>query len=504
VIESGHTVILGWSNQIFTFLNELIEANSNHKNACVVIMSPLDKAEMDETIRHRIADAKTTRIVTRNGSPLDLDDLKLLSLNAAHAIIINEKDDATVIKTLLAIVHTPRECAQAYNIVAVLREPKNIEVAKIITHDQAVLVKEDAIISRIIAQTCRQSGLSAVYTELFNFEKNEIYLRNFPVLAKKTYGETLALFESSAVIGLRSKSGIRLNPPMDTVLQKDDEVIAVTGDDDTLLLDGPAQPDFNAQAICLREPTPAQPESILILGWNENAPRIIQELDHYVARGSHVAVASNMPTAENSVAQLQPALKHLSLSFVGEDVTNRYTLGHLLEADFPHIILLSDLAQPDIQKADADTLVTLLHLREIADQTGKRFSIVSEMRDGRNRRLAEVARVNDFIVSETITGLLVTQISENKSLGAVFEDLFNADGSEIYMKPVTDYIDIRHPVTFYTVVEAARQKGESAFGYKLAVEERKNLRGNGVHINPKKSMKISFQPDDCIIVTAED
>ena len=87
-------------------------------------------------------------------------------------------------------------------------------------------------------------------------------------------------------------------------------------------------------------------------------------------------------------------------------------------------------------------------------------------------------------------------------LNAVFEDIFDADGSEIYMKPITDYVDISNPVNFYTVVEAARQKGESAFGYKLAEEE--NRLGNGAYINPEKSLKISFQPGDCIIVAAKD
>jgi len=302
VIESNHTVILGWSNQIFTILSELIEANSNHKHACVVILSPKDKAEMDEAIRNRIADAKTTRIVTRNGSPLDLDDLALLSLQTAHSIIVNEKDDATVIKTLLAIVRMPRECATPYNIVAVLREPKNLEVARIASRNQAALVPENSIISRIIAQTCRQSGLSAVYTELFNFEKNEIYLRAVPELAGKTYGETLALFESSAVVGLSSGDGIRLNPPMDTVLQDGDEIIAVTEDDDTLVLDGAASPAIGEQAIRIREPAPARAESVLILGWNENAPQIVRELDYYVAPGSSATIVSNLPgrTAHSS------------------------------------------------------------------------------------------------------------------------------------------------------------------------------------------------------------
>ena len=59
VVESNHTVILGWSSQIFTILSELIEANSNQKkNACIAILSPIDKVEMDEEIRSRISNAK--------------------------------------------------------------------------------------------------------------------------------------------------------------------------------------------------------------------------------------------------------------------------------------------------------------------------------------------------------------------------------------------------------------------------------------------------------------
>lgn len=502
VVESNHTVILGWSNQVFTYLNELIEANGSHKDACVVIMSPLDKAEMDETIRHRIADAKTTRIVTRNGSPLDLDDLGLLSLQTAHSIIINEKDDASVIKVLLAVIRTPRACAKPYNIVAVLREPKNIEVARIVSRGQAVLLQEDTIISRIIAQTCRQSGLSAVYTELLNFEGNELYFRCFPELAGKTYGETLSLFETSAVVGLKSKEGIRLNPPMDTVLCAGDEVVAVTEDDDTLLLDGTCAA-IDERAITARTALPAKTESILILGWNENAPRIIEELDHYATPGSSAMIVSNLPRARAEIPGIQPLTKCLKVSFAEQDVTSRQALDALLRTDYPHVILLSDRSQPDIQKADANTLVTLLHLRDISEKTGRRFSIVSEMLDVRNRKLAEVTRVDDFIVSETIISLLVTQISENNALNDIFEDIFNAGGSEIYMKPASDYVVPNLPVRFSTVVEAARRKGESAFGYKLASEEGQASPGSGIHVNPVKSALVSFEPGDCVIVAAE-
>lgn len=503
IVESGHTVILGWSNQVFTYLSELVEANSNHKHCCVAVMSLMDKAEMDEIIRQRIPDAKTTRIVTRNGSPLDLDDLNLLSLRTAHAIIVNESDDASVVKALLAIVRTPRSCDCPYHIVAALREPKNLEVAKIASRDQAVFVQQSVVIPRIIAQTCRQAGLSAVYTELFNFEENEIYLRSFPELAGKTYGEALSLFETSAVIGLSGKGGVRLNPPMQTVLCEEDEIIAVTEDDDTLLLDGLDSPVFDEGSVSVRAHAPASPEALLMLGWNENAPRILEELDQYVAPGSNISIASALPAAREQIPGMQSRLNNLTITFFERTITSRQTLNELFQTEFPHVILLSNHTQPDMQKADAETLVTLLHLREIAEKSGRQFTIVSEMLDVRNRKLAEAARVNDFIVSETILGLLMTQISQNKVLGKVFEDIFDADGSELYSKPVTDYVVTDRPVRFSAVVEAARRQGESAFGYKVAEEERKNLSGGGVHVNPKKSGFITFRQGDCVIVAAE-
>jgi hypothetical protein len=503
VVESGHTVILGWSSQIFTILSELIEANSNQKNACIVIMSQTDKVEMDEAIRNRIPDAKTTRIVTRNGSAIDLNDLGLLSLHTAKSIIINENDDADVIKTLLAVINSPTERTTPYQIVAVLREPKNVDVARIAARCQAEIILEDTIISRIIAQTCRQSGLSAVYTELLDFGGDEIYLRAFPELTGKTYGETLSLFETSSVIGLKSKDGVKLNPPMDTVLRDGDELIAVTADDDTLLLNGTSAV-IDESMFSSKPAEPAVPEQILILGWNENALLIIQELDHYVADGSGITVVSDIADAKLALRRLERSLDHASVKFVEEDITQRSTLDALLSSDYPHIILLSDRSQEDVQKADANTLITLLHLRNIAETTGKQFSIVSEMLDIRNRRLAEVAKVNDFIVSDTIISLLISQVSENNVLNAVFEDIFDADGSEIYLKPVEAYVRTGEPVSFYAVIEAARRKGETAFGYKIAAESESDKTAGGIHVNPAKSKPIRFAQGDRIVVAAED
>ena len=56
VLESRHTVILGWSPQVFSIISELVAANANQKRAAVVILGDRDKVEMEDEIRERIGD----------------------------------------------------------------------------------------------------------------------------------------------------------------------------------------------------------------------------------------------------------------------------------------------------------------------------------------------------------------------------------------------------------------------------------------------------------------
>ncbi len=99
---------------------------------------------------------------------------------------------------------------------------------------------------------------------------------------------------------------------------------------------------------------------------------------------------------------------------------------------------------------------------------------------------------------------MMSQLSENKNLDKVFRVLFSSEGSEIYIRPMTDYIKLGSTVDFYTVLEAAAQKGETAIGYRLMQFADDKTRGYGVNVNPKKSEKHTFGEHDKIVVLAED
>jgi hypothetical protein len=83
-------------------------------------------------------------------------------------------------------------------------------------------------------------------------------------------------------------------------------------------------------------------------------------------------------------------------------------------------------------------------------------------------------------------------------------DILNAEGSEIYFKPIIDYIKAESEVNFYTLVESASRKNEVALGYKIQKYTSDADKDYGVVLNPEKSGKVIFEKSDKIIVLAED
>jgi voltage-gated potassium channel Kch len=510
VLENNHTIIFGWSPQVFTILSELMIANENQKNARIVVMADKDKVEMEDEIRDRVEILGSTRIICRSGDPIDLNDLEIASPHTAKSIIIlppeENNPDTVVLKTVLAITNNPNRRKEPYHIVTQLRNEKNTDLVEMIgekDHVQAVLTED--LIARVVAQTSRQSGLSIVYTELMNFGGDEIYFKDEPSLVGKTYGEALHVYEDSSLMGLRRSDGrILLSPPMDTIIEKDDRIFAMSEDDDTIHLSNLNLIPINEQAIRSSViPSKPKPEKCLIIGWNRSGMTIVRELDNYVPKGSLMMVASDIYGIDKEIKRQGIKLNNQKLTVEEGDTTDRNLLDKLGVEEYDHVIVLANSGL-EHQEADAKTLVTLLHLRNMAGHDATPFSIVSEMLDIRNRELAEVTQVDDFIVSEHLVSLMMSQLSENAELFGVFNDIFDPEGAEIYLKPISDYVATGEPVNFYTVVEAARRRGETALGYRIVSESKDAGKSYGVHTNPKKSKTVTFAPEDRVIVIAEE
>jgi Trk K+ transport system NAD-binding subunit len=501
VLESDHTLILGWSEKIFSVIQQIIEANTNYKNRAIVILAEHDKVQMEDQIKSKIIDFKTSKIIVRSGNPLISSDIDVVNPNQARSIIIlspeRENADIFAIKTVMSITNGKNRRKDAFNIVAEIKEEENLEAAEVAGNGEAVFVYTSDLISKITAQTCRQSGLSVIYSELIQFEGDEIYFKEQADLQGKTYKEILAEYETSSIFGFFSQGKALINPPMDTVYQKGDLLIAISEDDDTVVANRQNQVELKSHLFNAIKPSPKKIEKILILGWNKNASKIITELDEYVSAKSSVHIL-----CEKEIDLSGLSVKNQTLSSQVGKITSRKTLEEIHPESFDHIILLSNHTIA-IQESDAQTLICLLQLRNIGSKNNKNLSIVSEMLDLRNREIGLVTRADDFIIGSNIISFMLSQLSENKELKHVFDNLFKSDGSEIHLKPIEDYIKTGEKMNFYTLLEVAAQRNETAIGYRKIEFKESSSENFGIVINPKKSEEVLFTDKDYLIVLSE-
>ena len=501
VLESEHTVILGWSQKVFPIISEIVIANESRGKSAIVVLADGDKVEMEDEIKARIPHTGKTKIIVRSGDPMDLTDLELANPHTARSIIIVAPEDSVdpdsvVVKTALALTNNPRRGDKKFHIVGEIQAPGYMEAARLVGRDEAHWVLASDLISRITVQSCRQSGLSVVYQELLDFDGDEIYFTVQPSLVGKTYLEAQYSFAASTVIGLVTADGVQINPAADAVIATGDQLVVIAADDSAVVITSPGTAD---PAVITAGAVPAgHPERTLILGYNSGLHTMLNELAEYVPVGSSATVVTDVELSDVA------SYANMSVTVQKDDSTSRAVLDALSVADYDHIIVLAYREHLEVQQADAKTLFTLLHLRDIEDKLGVDLNIVSEMLDDRNRELAEVTKADDFIVSDKLISLMLSQVSENKQLTEVFDTLFSSAGSEVYLRPAELYVTIGAPLDFYTLIESAARKGETAIGYRVAALARTADAAYGVHINPTKSESITFAAGDKVIVLAED
>ncbi len=497
VIEQNHVVILGFDNNVYTLISELITANENQKRGCIVILANEDKETMEQAISDEIEDFKTTKVICRTGSITDKNMLSRCSLESARSIIVNETQDFMTIKTIIAINNYFSSIGKSENlphIVATINKAENYDTINIISNGNAELVLIEDSISRIIAQSCRQPGLSTVLVELFDYDGDELYFESYPELEGISFGDALNRFEKAIVFGFMRDGKIHLNPEKDIPLKKDDSLILLVEDDGVAKTKEYRIP--NVDKLSSSSTFEDAPENIMIIGMNDMFKSIVIELDNYFAKDSNVFVAHS--EIDESIEELSISLKNIKLTAMECNTENRKTLEDLTAKNLNHVLLLSDYEKEE-ETSDSMTLFKLIHLRDIAQKEGYNFSITSEMRDVSNQKLAEVAQVNDLVVGSNIINLILTQISENRNLSTVFQELLQSDGSEIYIRKAHNYVKLDTEMDFHDVTEILRKQDSIAIGYKKQTKDNFDI-----IINPSKSDKVTFTKDDYIISLSAD
>ncbi|MBD0710440.1 hypothetical protein BU197_19285 [Streptomyces sp. CBMA291] len=503
VLEHGHTVVLGWSEQIPTIVSELAAAHAQRRRGVIAILADRPKTEMEEEFRATIRFAGRTRLLCRHGRPTDPLALARVSPATAECVIVLPGDDAEAVKTLLSLTAAVGE-EHPVHVVAAVRGERHLGAARLAGGVRATVLDTDGITARLLAQCARQPGLSLVYEELLNFAGHEFHTVRDPGLLGLTFHRIAALCPVSSAVGLARADGtVTLNPPGHTRFGQGDALITVAEDQDATYRTAVPLP-YDPASIRAEDPAPDRPpERFLLLGWNRRAPRVAARLSRHAPPGSRVDVLA--PEGTPVVAAVRDRAdtsgRNLSVRHHPGDPTACEGTACLDLAGYDAVMVLAPDARTDSEDPDDPTLVTLLQLRarqrsrSPGEGAGaRRVPVVTELADDRNRFISPLGPGADYVVSGRLIGLLMTQISQNPGLASVFRELLDAEGNALRIRPADAYVVTGREISFATVVESAARRGECAIGYRAPG------RTGGVCLNPPKSLVRHWSPDDEIVV----
>lgn len=503
VIESGHTLILGWSNRVFPILSELAIANQNVRKPRVVIFSSTARALMDSEIRSRVPNLGKLKVITRTGDPTNPEDLKRANASSAKSIIILDADeagDATIVSTVLAVKSV--NANSKTKIIAELDDENTAEAITSATNGQVIAVRSQEVIARVTAQASRQPGLAAVTLDLLDFSGDEIYISAIPELVGKTYADALLAFNQASVIGLVDSDGVaKINPPSTSKIAAGSKVIAIAEDDDKIVYSG-LRKDLAVKKVTASAATKKPAEHLLFIGWSSMGRAVVSELSHFLPKGSTVhivAEARHVDPAELKKLNFGKNIKVTHASVSGD-------IDELIAAasakKYNEVVILGYREAISEAEADSQTMLTMLQMNQLFEAKGNGVEptrLVAEILDSRKAELARVAAVDDMVVSDNLAALLIAQVSENPALAPVFDDLFDADGASISVNPIEIYAKVGKPVEFAELVAIGGSHGESVIGYRTLAGS-KHLASSGVKLNPIKSTQFTTAKGDGLIV----
>ncbi len=515
VVERGHTLILGWSNKVRSVLDFL---DATGRKQVVVILAPMDIGRMQDALKADIHRWKHLEIILRSGSTSRLSELERVGLATAGSVISLAYDredegqgeaDIEAIKTLMLLsAYQSWRVDPPPTMVAEITQLRNVEIANIAGGRKVPIVSSSEIISRIIVQSARQPGVSAVYEEIFASKGNHLVVESMPDLTGKTMEEISHWFPHAIPVGISWKEGGRtaaaLNPEPDYDLADDENVILLASEGQVSHEPRPA-PELSIGPGDGRRRRPELGQ-ILILGWNDNIDEILTELDAHAPSGAVVAVvAAHEPGyCEEYLSVVTPGgFRNLRVDYRRSNTVSRNVLERLAAEAYDSVIVLADESSGDADP-DARTLLILLQMADMAERSGDRKlpHIVVELMDSGNRDLLAGTPAGDIVVSPQIVSLQLGQVSINPILGAVYRELLSAGGIECSLQPAARYVEPDAPCTFDDLVIRAQGLLETAIG--VMVEREGPGIGRGlVYLNPDKNARFVLGSEDAVIVLAQ-
>ena len=526
IVQKDHVLILGWTNRTPTIVQELVLSEGRVRRFLkrhgirklrIVILSEEVTPVHWRTLRDLLgSDWDDRQIVFRSGTPLRIEDLRGVDfLNAAVAILPgseielggSDAADMRTIKTLLTVsnMNDGQARSDLPLMVAEVFDARKIPVARNSYEGQIRIIASDSVISLLIAQNVRHKYLSHVYAELITHAggSNSLYARAWPAFHGTRLQDLHDAFPRAVLMGVVRTEGEQvrsyLNPPDEFIVDQEDRFAFIARS----RLDTEPVPDYTPQPTHkgVRDPSAegTQRRRILIMGWNDKVPALINELDSYENEKPEVDVLSSISTRDRDQRMARYMLnpKRVQLTHLEGDYAAPSDLVQVNPVGYDKVVLVGCDWLDSKEEADARTILGLLLLKETLRGKAKKPDVLIELLDPENHEVFRREQ-EEVIITPMILSHMLAHVALRPDLNAIFHDLFSSGGMEVSFYASESYDLAGREVDFHDVQDAVARGGDTAVGVRIQAECLSA--SGGVHLNPDRKRTWTLQAEDEIVV----
>jgi Trk K+ transport system NAD-binding subunit len=495
IVEKDHFIVCGNGDRLFEVTRELVKARQEGStHGGIVLFSRDSREKLEEVLVQRLGKKQAKKIICRSGDPTDIDALDLPGFDKCDGFVVIGDRDSTVIKSLIA-VNSIIGAGKA-NGVCELRNREKGKIARMAFPDvNWVPVRE--IVMRLLVQVGRQPGLSAVYSEILSFAGNEFYIELCEDAWGKTIDEISLRVSDGIISGILRKGRVILNPPRELIVQKQDSLLVLEENRGSFKLKKSGQQQAELPAAKGGEKEEKPQRMLVLSGQSRNFSFMLKLLDDYSDPGSEIVVAGSIPRSCGTGLLARVDYLNCEKSYIEMERTDPEAMELLHLEKYDSIMVISGKSsEMSDEDADSECIIALLIIRDISARFGEAWSttVVSEIRNPKNRRLATAAGIDDFVISNEVCSMVMAQLVIQPVLRLVYEEIFDPSGCEIQLRDASLYAE----GDFAGISAQGAEKGEVVLGW---------LKGTGceseVCLNPSSKDLLPTGPGTRIVVIAE-
>ena len=483
VLEKNHTVILGYNLGEHTLLKQLILAN-DRKKKCIVICTDIEKPDLEDDLKNNVDIPGNIEVICRNGDITKINDLRCCSIETARNVIINAIDDNRRIKAILTVNALKREFKDCdVKVYACISDVKKILPKTMLALNNIEMVPTFIIMARQIVHSVENPGLSEVYRKLMNFEDCELYYEKNDRFTGRTIKEISGKMSNAVVCGIVCDVDIILNPDPLTVVGQKDQLILLEEEAGSYRMNEKYtySGDFRQKKKIMQQ----SDGKTVIFGRNLLIDTVVKELSVNTKDITIVSTADNKYV--NKCCSKYDFVKRVS---VYEYINDRNALNKLVK-NVSHIILLAN-REIDWEEADINTTLMLLKLIDLRKSYRYSYNIVVELVKESSVNYIKKEPKDDYVITSTISSLLLAQLSENSTARETFNSLLARKGQTLLTEKLDVYdFDENHIYSFGELKYIVMSNGSILLGY---------CHNGEIILNPHSTNEIKFDKNDFLIV----